>query len=162
MIEEARKRILLTETKSSIQELELQPANPSSAGQNWVLAMHVLYDETINDLRTTFRDLNDQFDPIVGVLTSHRVNEGLLTDLYPFSGNRYAQENLIGPIEDGSDYLAHRSKERNSPNESLEDVLEQIRKPGYLHKGSSKCPSGAVIRIFEEGARTIAPLDLIS
>ena len=153
LVQEAMKRIRRTETKSSIQELTMQSDTPAVLRQNWVLAMHVVYDETINDLRGTFNYLNSRFRPDVGALTSHRVNEGLLKgllpDLYPFSSKTpYASAGLIGPIEDDSDHLRHRYKERDRPNESLKDLLEQIRKPGYLHKSDSECPSDAVIQIL--------------
>ena len=145
---EASKRIRLTETKCSIQELDLQSVNPPHVSQNWVLAMHVTYDETIDDLKRTLRYLNDRFSPDVGAFTSHYVNEGHLTGLYPFTTNQYVSENLIKSIEDGSEYLGHRYKERGRPSESFKDVLWQIRKPGDLHEGHNTCPSGAVIRIL--------------
>ena len=150
LIEQALERIRLTETKSSIHELDLQTAGPLGTRQNWVLAMHAVYDETLDDLRETFRNLNDRFDPDVGVLTSHYTNTELLTRLYPFSGNRFKNVDLIEPIESGRDYLEHRYKERNGSIKSLEDVLAQIRKPGYPHRGDSKCPAGAVIRILRK------------
>ncbi len=157
LIENALKRIRLTETKSSIHELDLQTTGAIGTRQNWLLAMHVVYDETIDELRETFRNLSGRFDPDIGVLTSHYANTELLTQLYPFSGNQFKNEDLIEPIESGRDYLEHWSKERNRSNKSLEDVLAQIRKRGYLHRNNSKCPSGAVIRILRKVSEPSRP-----
>ena len=142
-------RIHVLETQRSVKKLGLDGQRFNDRVTRWTLAMHAVYDETLEDLHSTFEHLNSSFMDDFRVLTAHHANRqklrGLASSQYADIGNRYV-------FDPNRYHVAHRSKKRRRSSDTFRGFQMQIRHAGYLHGPQRECPKGAVIKMFRRVA----------
>lgn len=145
-VERALKHIRVNDTKRSVKALDLQHDSRSASVESWVSAFHVVYDDTLDELRTTIRELDAAIEPEIGVLTGYRSK---LRTLYPFTQLKFTDLMSDGSFTTSVDYLNHCYKTRKRSENTKKGMDDQIHSRGYWHGPNSECPKDAVIKIFK-------------